>query len=528
MDAVLYTRVSSEKQDVDLSISAQLKALKEYASKNGIKIVKEYVDQAESGKTTARPAFREMIAAAKRSPRPFGMVLVWKFSRFARSREDSILFKTMLKKAGIKVVSINEPSEDTPTGKLMEAIIESLDEFYSQNLGEEVTRGMRECASRGYYLSAVTPYGYSKIVVKDGLKDRTKLQIDPHQAPVVKRIFELVLQGNGLTEIAKVLNKDGISGPRHSGWSKSSVRGILANEAYTGTAVWGRHSIRDLPPVRFENAWEATVSSEVFQHVQALMLERSPAITNPRTVASRYLLSGIAKCGSCGKSLVGQDAKSGKFRYYVCGTRLKKGSGSCSGGYLNSKQFEAAVVDKIKEQVLTTENLISLVRIVNEEMGSVNQEYAQRLDAIGADIADAERRLERLYDALETGKVQIADLAPRIQHLRELMEELQARKWQLEQELSDHRVELADKKTVAACVSDLRGTLTDGSLVERRAFIRTFVKEIRVTGDEVVMAYANPMFGGQTEERMGVLRTERSGGRYWTRTSDLCDVNAML
>jgi site-specific DNA recombinase len=187
MDAVLCTRVSSEKQDVDLSISAQLKALREYASKNGIKIVKEYVDQAESGKTTARPAFREMIAAAKRSPRLFGMVLVWKFSRFARSREDSILFKTMLKKAGIKVISINEPSEDTPTGKLMEAIIESLDEFYSQNLGEEVMRGMSECASRGYYLSAVTPYGYSKIVVKDGLKDRTKLQIDTHQAPVVKR-----------------------------------------------------------------------------------------------------------------------------------------------------------------------------------------------------------------------------------------------------------------------------------------------------------------------------------------------------
>ena len=124
MKAALYARVSSEKQDVDLSISAQLKALREYASKNGHEIVKEYVDEAESGKTTARPAFRDMIAAARRSQKPFDLILVWKYSRFARSREDSIVFKTMLRKNGIRVISINEPSEDTPTGKLLEAMIE--------------------------------------------------------------------------------------------------------------------------------------------------------------------------------------------------------------------------------------------------------------------------------------------------------------------------------------------------------------------------------------------------------------------
>jgi DNA invertase Pin-like site-specific DNA recombinase len=136
MKAALYARVSSEKQDVDLSITAQLKAMREYCTKNGYEIVKEYVDEAESGKTTARPAFRDMIAAARRSPKPFDVILVWKYSRFARSREDSIVFKTMLRKKGIRVISISEPAEDTPTGKLMEAMIESLDEFYSENLGQ--------------------------------------------------------------------------------------------------------------------------------------------------------------------------------------------------------------------------------------------------------------------------------------------------------------------------------------------------------------------------------------------------------
>jgi len=139
----LYARVSSEKQDTDLSISAQLRALREYAARMGCQVVREFVDEAETGRTTARPAFRDMINLARRPNKPFEQILVWKYSRFPRSREDSIIYKAMLKKVGVQVVSINEPFDDTPTGRLLEAIIESLDEFYSDNLGEEVTRGMR-------------------------------------------------------------------------------------------------------------------------------------------------------------------------------------------------------------------------------------------------------------------------------------------------------------------------------------------------------------------------------------------------
>src|SRR4030043_292815 len=182
MKAALYARVSSEKQDVDLSISAQLKSLREYCARNGYEVVKEFVDEAESGKTTARPAFREMISAARRSEKPYNLILVWKYSRFARSREDSIVFKTMLRKNGVRVISISEPAEDTPTGKLLEAMIESLDEFYSANLGEEVTRGMRESASRGFYISARAPFGYRVVKVNDGGKDRPKLEVEPNQA----------------------------------------------------------------------------------------------------------------------------------------------------------------------------------------------------------------------------------------------------------------------------------------------------------------------------------------------------------
>lgn len=91
--ACIYARVSSDKQDVDLSISAQLKSLRDFANRNGYLVVHEFIDEAETGKTTARPAFRRMISLARQPNKPFEMILVWKYSRFARNREDSIVYK---------------------------------------------------------------------------------------------------------------------------------------------------------------------------------------------------------------------------------------------------------------------------------------------------------------------------------------------------------------------------------------------------------------------------------------------------
>ena len=129
--AALYARVSSDRQDVDLSVAAQLRALRDYAQKNNCAIVREYIDEAESGRFADRPQFRRMIDEGGRTNAPFEVILVWKFSRFTRKREHAIAFKSMLRKKGIRVVSITEHADDTPTGKLMEAIIESVDEFYS-------------------------------------------------------------------------------------------------------------------------------------------------------------------------------------------------------------------------------------------------------------------------------------------------------------------------------------------------------------------------------------------------------------
>jgi len=411
----IYGRVSSDRQDVDLSISAQLKALREYAAKHGYMIAKEYVDEAESGKTSDRPQFREMVSLAKKPYKPFDIILVYKYSRFARNREDSIVFKAMLRKAGVQVVSINEPVEDTPTGKLLEAMIESLDEFYSANLGEEVTRGMRESASRGFWMASFAPYGYKKVMVNDGGKDRPRLEIEPHQSKIVKRIFKAIAEDKGLVEIAKELNKEGIIAPRGKSWGKTTIHRIATKEAHTGTLIWGKGTHRDLSPIRVENAFPAIIDKELFNIVQEKLKERAFMSMHPKRVSSQYLLSGLAKCGHCGKSLIGQDAKSGKFHYYVCVTLQKKGAGSCQAKYIRKENFEDNVISKIKNHVLNYENLNQLVQIVNNEMDSVADEYSVRLNTIQTEIESVNQRLERLYDALETGSLTLADLAPRIQ-----------------------------------------------------------------------------------------------------------------
>ena len=139
--AALYARVSSDRQDVDLSVAAQLRALRDYAKNNGYSVAREYVDEAESGRIADRPQFRRMIDEGSKPKAPFQVILVWKFSRFTRKREHAVAFKAQLRRKGIRVVSITEQAEDNATGRLLEGIIESVDEYYSENLGQEVTRG---------------------------------------------------------------------------------------------------------------------------------------------------------------------------------------------------------------------------------------------------------------------------------------------------------------------------------------------------------------------------------------------------
>ncbi len=528
----LYARVSSDRQDVDLSVAAQLRALREYAQKNDYVVVREYVDEAESGRVADRPEFRKMIDEAAKPEAPFREILVWKFSRFTRKREHAVAFKSMLRRKGVRVVSITEQAEDNATGRLLEGIIESVDEFYSENLAEEVRRGMREAASRGFWVASRTPYGYNRVMVQDGAKKRPTLEIDPDTAPVVKRIFDMAESATGMTEITRTLNGEGIASATGKLWSKNGVHFILRNEVYTGTLLWGTTGKVKSDPVRIEKAFPAVVSKAQFNRVKRLMRSRAPKRNHPRRVGSSYLLSGLVRCKSCNRALSGQDAKSGQFAYYVCQSIMKRGKNACTTPRLNARRFEEMVVERIRENVLTESNITELVKIVDEEMDGVAAEQRKRLETIEAELDEVKRKLGRVWHLVENTDLDMADASERIREHRERQQRLEDSAAEARTILSQRREVLDDVETIATYAQDMSEFLKESELTERRAFIESFVKEIVVMPDNALLRYTIPMpqdgpVGGRNAEEMAlngsVLSTVKNGGPDLTKSRTQAD-----
>ena len=528
--AALYARVSSDRQDVDLSVAAQLRALRDYAEKHGYVVAHEYVDEAESGRVATRPRFRRMLDDASRPPAPFQVILVWKFSRFTRKREHAVAFKAMLRRKGIRVVSITEHADDSPTGKLMEAIIESVDEFYSENLAQEVTRGMREAASRGFWVSSRVPYSYTRVLVPDGAKERPKLALAEPAAGVVCRLFALADRGQSLLDITKTLNAEGIASPNGKRWLKSAVHRVLTNEVYTGTLVWGVRAKDQAPPVRVPRAFPAIVSRDQFRRVASLLTAKAPTNAHPRRSASSYLLSGLVKCRRCGRALSGQAAKGGQFAYYVCQSLLHRGRAACDAPRLNARRFEGLIVEQIRDSILTERNIRALVRLVHEELDGVAHEQRRKLAGLETELAEVRRRLDRVWHVIETSDLELADATGRIKAHRARRERLEQAAAETRARLSERRAVRDDVQTITAFAQDMRDFLRTSDRTESKAFIRSFVKEIAVAPGAATIRYAIPLPAdnrtpdrGAAEEvlKSPVLSTVHYGRAYGIRTRDL-------
>ena len=537
MPVALYARVSSDRQDIDLSVSAQLRALRDYAEKNNCLVAREYVDEAESGRVANRPQFRKMLDAASGPEAPFQEILVWKFSRFTRKREHAVAFKSMLRRRGVRVISITEHADDSPTGKLMEAIIESVDEFYSENLAQEVMRGMREATSRGFWVSTYAPYGYKKVHVQDGAKKRPKLELNPPAVAVVRRIFDMALQGQSILDITKTLNAEGIPSTSGKRWRKTTLHGMLTNETYTGTLVWGAKARDKAPPVRVEDAFPAIVTKEEFERTNQLLQSRAPKIVHPRRASSPYLLSGLLKCEACGGALTAAEAKGGRYTYYVCQSLIHRGKDACATPRLNAKRFEETIIGQIREHILTESNIRDLVRMLDEEMDGVAREQRQKLETIEQELVDVRRRLGRVWHVIENTDIEMADASDRIKEHRERQQRLEVAAEEARAVLAERRVLLDSADTIAAFAQDMSEFLKTSEVTETRAFVRSFVKQVLVGPGRAVIHYTMPTpedspIGGADAAEVAltarVRSTVRAGGRYWTRTSGLVGVNDAL
>ena len=241
--------------------------------------------------------------------------------------------------------------------------------------------------------------------------------------------------------------------------------------------------------MRVENAFPAIISKTRFRRVNRKLRSRAPKRSHPRRVGSSYLLSGLIKCKACNRALSGQDAKSGKFSYYVCQSVMKRGSGACNAPRLNARRFEELVVGKIRE----------LVKLVDEEMDGVAKEQRQRLETIDSELVEVKRRLDRLYNLVETTDLDIEDFKPRIRDHRERQERLEASAAEARSMLSERREVLDDVETITTYAQDLSVFLNESELTERRVFIGSFVKEIVVMPGNAVVRYTIPISQSTTK-----------------------------
>lgn len=392
-----YVRVSTGKQD-ELSPDSQAKLLKDYAKSHGYVVSKIFFELGISGrKADKRPEFQKMIGLAKSSDHPADAILVWKFSRFARNQEESIVYKSLLKKKhNVDVISISEPLVDGPFGSLIERIIEWMDEYYSVRLSGEVTRGMREKAERGGY-QARPPLGYKIVSHKE------PPVIVPEEAEIVKLIFEkYVHDGMGLFEIARLLNSHNFKTSHGKEFERRSIEYILQNPTYCGMVRWNR-TINESKEIRPESEWiiaegeqPAIISKELFDKAQE-RYKREYRPRGARPVSTyKHWLSGIVKCPACGRTMTACKIENNKqtYCYFRCYGYSK---GKCAAkNSISSLKLEPAVLESIKSVLDTRKITYRKIEVKTEDTADLKTILEDQIKKIDV-------KLQRIKEAYMNG-----------------------------------------------------------------------------------------------------------------------------
>lgn len=441
--AAAYIRVSTDDQ-IEYSPDAQLAEIRKYAAAHGYVLPAEYIfmDEGISGKhTEKRPEFNRMIGTAKTKPRPFDAILLWKFSRFARNREDSIVFKSMLRKElGIDVISISEPLADDKMSIIMEAMIEAMDEYYSLNLAEEVKRGMTEKARRGG-LQASPSFGYRA--------ENNILVPIPEEAALVRAIFDRFIAGEGLFPIAKWLNELGVTTHRGNKFENRTVEYILRNPVYIGKMRWNpsgrtRRDFNNENIILADAQHEPLISQTTWDAAQLRMASVKAQWKyhgRPITEHKRWL-SGLVRCADCGSTLIFAAP-----HYWKCNGYVR---GKCKSTQHISDEKLTAMLLTLMERDSQSDLPITckIVRARSEAPDEAALLKEQR--------AQLTVKLNRLRDAYLSGVEDLDSYAATKSSLEEYAQRLDARLSALETPEDAPKAETMVRQQIGRCLEVLR------------------------------------------------------------------------
>lgn len=398
--AALYIRVSTDDQ-TEYSPDSQIKLCYKYAKEHNIDILTEYIfkeDGISGTNIEKRESFKKMIATAKLKPKPFDVILVYSFSRFARNREDAIMYKSLLrKKLGIEVVSITQPLSEGKESILMEALYEAMDEYYSVDLAEQSIRGKLEKATRGEH-QGNTPYGYKYD------KNTKQLYINEEQAKVVRFIFEeWIKPETTIRSLCRTLNDMNILTTRGCKWADRSMYLILQNPAYIGYSRFCKGGMKrnyDDPNIILEKGkWEHIITDDLWEKAKKKMEYHKEYTYKYKSSSEKktFWLRGLVKCSDCGKSLIRSAVNTvktpNKAPFFQCTGFVK---GRCKHShYIREDVLIPRILEEIKK---TFEDKID-INIREEPTLFENNE----IDLINEQIKKLDNRKIRIKDAYING-----------------------------------------------------------------------------------------------------------------------------
>ena len=468
MTAVIYARYSSDNQREE-SIEGQIRECTAYAEKNGITVVKHYIDRAISAKTDNRPEFQQMIKDSDK--KLFDIVLVWKLDRFARNRYDSARYKTQLKKNGVKLMSATEIISEGPEGIILESVLEGYAEYYSADLAEKVVRGQTENILKGRCNGGRGTFGYT-------LDSERKFHIDPLTSPFVMESFKKYNEGSTMKEIRDWLNENGIKNPMGSAFTYNSVEHMLKNRRYIGELKFRDVVVPDaIPPI---------IPLELFEDVQEKIAQNKKAPAR-RKAEDDYLLTTKLFCGHCGALMFGESgtSRTGEVhRYYKCAT-AKKHKG-CKKKTVRKQWLEDLVVNQTMQLVRDDAAMESIIAKVMELQNKENT----NIPLYEKQLRDAESGIQNMLNAIQAG-ILTSSTKERLEQLEETKRELEARI--AEEKLAKPKV---TEEFIRFWLLRFR-KLNMNQKDHRQALVDTFINSIYLYDDKVLITF-NYKEGTQT------------------------------
>ncbi len=382
--AVIYARYSSHAQREE-SIEQQVEACKEYAAANNLEVVNIYADKAITGKTDKRPEFQKMIRHAEK--KQFQVIIAYKSNRIARNMLQALAYEDKFAKFGIKVVYVKEEFGDTAAGRFALRTMMNVNQFYSENMAEDIKRGLMDNAMNCKVTNGGLPLGYIK-----GEDD--KYAIDEPNAEIVREIFSRVACGEAFADIARDLNERGIKTSRGNEWGKNSFHRLLTNERYTGVYIYG--------DVRIEGGVPQIIGKELFYSVQDKLVNKKNPQKAVRRANGDYQLTGKLFCGKCKSPMTGISGTSKQGRlhyYYIC--QKKRTEKTCDKETVRRDWIEEQVAAAIKEYILRDDVIEWIADSVTEY--SRKRKDQSQIALLEKQLAENKKATKNLLTAIEQG-----------------------------------------------------------------------------------------------------------------------------